>query len=57
MRFIVAGLLVVMSVTAGIAQTNVLRFTDYAMVQPVVNPACMEYGRRGGRVITLPESF
>ena len=41
MRFIVAGLLVVMSVTAGIAQTNVLRFTDYAMVQPVVNPACM----------------
>ena len=41
MRFIVAGLLVVMSVTAGIAQTNVMRFTDYAIVQPVVNPACM----------------
>lgn len=41
MRFIVAGLLLITTITAGWAQTNVLRFTDYAMVQPVINPACM----------------
>lgn len=41
MRFIVAGLLLMITAGAGLAQTNVLRFTDYAMVQPVINPACM----------------
>ncbi|MDR1756903.1 MAG: type IX secretion system membrane protein PorP/SprF [Culturomica sp.] len=41
MRILFAGLLVGMTALNGFAQTNLMRFTDYNMVQPVINPARM----------------
>ncbi|MFR7825012.1 MAG: PorP/SprF family type IX secretion system membrane protein [Odoribacter splanchnicus] len=46
MRFVIAGLLVFVTTWSSWGQSNVLRFTDYNMVQPVINPACM--GINGG---------
>lgn len=46
MRFVIAGLLVFVTTWSSWGQSNVLRFTDYNMVRPVINPACM--GVEGG---------
>ena len=40
MRFLIAGILVLVS-TLGFAQSSVLRFTDYGVTRPLINPACM----------------
>ena len=41
MKVLFTGLLLGMTMMGGFAQTNLMRFTDYTMVQPVINPACM----------------
>ncbi len=44
MKILFAGLLVGMTMMNGFAQTNLMRFTDYNMAQPVINPARMGTG-------------
>lgn len=46
MKCLITGLLVFVNIFAGFAQNSVLKFTDYNMVRPVINPACM--GVEGG---------
>lgn len=41
MRFIIVGLLLFTTAFGTFAQSNILRFTDYMMVQPIINPSCM----------------
>ena len=41
MRFVIVGLLLFTSAFGAFAQSNILRFTDYSMVQPIINPSCM----------------
>lgn len=40
MRFLITGILLLIA-GAGFGQNNVLRFTDYGITQPLINPACM----------------
>lgn len=40
MRFLITGILILVS-TFVFSQSSVLRFTDYGVTQPLINPACM----------------
>lgn len=40
MRFLITGVFILIS-TLGFSQSSVLRFTDYGVTQPLINPACM----------------
>lgn len=40
MRFLITGILL-LTVCLGYSQSNVLRFTDYHVSRPLINPACM----------------